>query len=307
MASCRPARCACRTRPSRTPASEIFANLLDFYRIAWEYEPRNFPVQWDAEGRISESFTPDFYLPEFDLYVELTTMKQSLVTRKNRKIRLLRELYPHLNVQVFYQKDFENLIFKYGLAERPVQGMSREAPSKDPPGIERILFTEEQIAQRIQEVAAEITERYRGKPLKLVGVLKGSVFFLTALARQIQIPVKIDFLAISSFSNKSSAPGIVRIAKDLDDGIENEDVLLVEDIVDTGLTLRYLLQTLSSRGPNSLAVCTFLDRNSRRLVQIPVEFRCFEIPDRFVIGFGLDHNQLYRNLSYVAVMKPENA
>jgi hypoxanthine phosphoribosyltransferase len=175
--------------------------------------------------------------------------------------------------------------------------MSREAPGKDPPSIERILFTEEQIAHRIQEVAAEITERYRGRPLKLVGVLKGSVFFLTALARHIQIPVKIDFLA--------SAPGIVRIAKDLDDGIENEDVLLVEDIVDTGLTLRYLLQTLSSRGPNSLGVCTFLDRNSRRLVQIPVEFRCFEIPDRFVIGFGLDHNQLYRNLSYVAVLKPE--
>jgi cytidylate kinase len=102
-------------------SEQIFANLLDFYRIAWEYEPRNFPVQWDAEGRISESFTPDFYLPEFDLYVELTTMKQSLVTRKNRKIRLLRELYPHLNVQVFYQKDFENLIFKYGLAERPAK------------------------------------------------------------------------------------------------------------------------------------------------------------------------------------------
>jgi hypothetical protein len=102
-------------------SEQIFANLLDFYRIAWEYEPRSFPVQYDAEGRILESFTPDFYLPEFDLYVELTTMKQSLVTRKNRKIRLLRELYPHLNVQVFYQKDFENLIFKYGLAERPAE------------------------------------------------------------------------------------------------------------------------------------------------------------------------------------------
>ena len=103
------------------PSEQIFANLLDFYRIAWEYEPRSFPVQWDAGGRVSESFSPDFYLPEFDLYVELTTMKQSLVTRKNRKIRLLRELYPHLNIQVFYQKDFENLIFKYGLAERPAR------------------------------------------------------------------------------------------------------------------------------------------------------------------------------------------
>jgi hypoxanthine phosphoribosyltransferase len=178
--------------------------------------------------------------------------------------------------------------------------------SKDAgPAIERILFTEEQIAHRIQEVAAEITARYRGKPLKMIGVLKGSVFFLTALVRQIQIPVKIDFLAISSYSNRSSAPGVVRIAKDLDDPIEGEDVLLVEDIVDTGLTLRYLLQTLASRGPNSLGVCTFLDRNSRRIVNVPVEFRCFEIPDRFVIGFGLDYNQLYRNLSYVAVMKQE--
>ena len=178
--------------------------------------------------------------------------------------------------------------------------------SKDvQPAIERILFTEEQIAARISEVAAEISARYRGKTLKLIGVLKGSIFFLTALARQMEIPVKIDFLAISSFSNKFTSPGVVRIAKDLDDSIENEDVLLVEDIVDTGLTLRYLLQTLSSRGPNSLAVCTFLDRNSRRIVNVPVEFRCFEIPDRFVIGFGLDHNQLYRNLSYVAVMKPD--
>jgi len=102
-------------------SEEIFANLLDFYRIAWEYEPRSFPIQYNQDGTVLESFTPDFYLPEFDLYVELTTMKQSLVTRKNRKVRLLRELYPHLNIQVFYQKDFENLVFKYGLADRPVR------------------------------------------------------------------------------------------------------------------------------------------------------------------------------------------
>jgi len=173
------------------------------------------------------------------------------------------------------------------------------------PGIERVLFTEEQIDQRIRELAAEISHDYQGKTVKLVGVLKGSIFFLTALARSIEVPVKIDFLGISSFSNKSGAPGVVRIAKDLDESIEGEDVLLVEDIVDTGFTLRYLLQTLAGRAPNSLSVCTFLDRNSRRIVQVPVKYRCFEIPDRFVVGFGLDHNQLYRNLGYVAVMKPE--
>jgi len=173
------------------------------------------------------------------------------------------------------------------------------------PGVDRILFTEEQIETRIREVGTEISRRYAGKTIKLIGVLKGSIFFLTALARHIEVPVKIDFLGISSFSNKSGAPGVVRIAKDLDESIEGEDVLLVEDIVDTGFTLRYLLQTLAGRAPNSLSVCTFLDRNSRRIVQVPVDYHCFEIPDRFVVGFGLDHNQLYRNIGYVAVMKPE--
>ena len=173
------------------------------------------------------------------------------------------------------------------------------------PGIDRVLFTEEQIEERIREVAAEISRHYEGRTLKLVGVLKGSIFFLTALARHIEVPIKIDFLAISSFSNRTGSPGVVRIAKDLDESIEGEDVLLIEDIVDTGFTLRYLLQTLAGRAPNSLSVCTFLDRNSRRIVQVPVDYHCFEIPDRFVVGFGLDHNQLYRNLGCVAVMKPE--
>jgi hypoxanthine phosphoribosyltransferase len=177
--------------------------------------------------------------------------------------------------------------------------MSRPAT----PEIERVLYTEEEIRARIAAVGAEISQRYRGRELKLVGVLKGSIFFLTALAQAIDIPITIDFLAISSFSATSGTPGVVRIAKDLDESIEGQDVLLVEDIVDTGLTARYLLQTLAARGPNSLSVCTLLDRTSKRIVQIPIDFRCFEIPDRFVIGFGLDYRQLYRNLGYIAVMK----
>jgi cytidylate kinase len=116
-----PANITLRQKIFANPSEEMFANLLDFYRIAWEYEPRSFPIQLDQSGHTLEAFTPDFYLPELNLYVELTTMKQSLVTRKNRKVRLLRELYPQVNIQVFYQKDFENLIFKYGLAERPVR------------------------------------------------------------------------------------------------------------------------------------------------------------------------------------------
>jgi hypoxanthine phosphoribosyltransferase len=171
------------------------------------------------------------------------------------------------------------------------------------PAIERVLFTEEQIHSRIREVAAEISARYAGRELKLIGVLKGSIFFLTALARYISVPVKIDLLAISSFGK--STPGVVRIAKDLDDTIEGEDVLLVEDIVDTGLTTRFLLQTLAARNPRSLGLCTLLDRTIRRLIQVPIEFRCFEIPDRFVVGFGLDYKQLFRNLGYIAVLKRE--
>jgi hypoxanthine phosphoribosyltransferase len=107
-----------KKKPFGHTSEELFANLLDFYRIAWEYEPRSFPLQWDKEGRVLEAFTPDFYLPEYDLYVELTTMKQSLVTKKNRKVKLLRAIYPHVNIQVFYQKDFQDLVSKYGLADR---------------------------------------------------------------------------------------------------------------------------------------------------------------------------------------------
>jgi len=116
-----PDRVQLKRAPFAHPSEEIFANLLDYYRIAWDYEPRSFPIQWDKNGKILEAFTPDFYLPDFDIYVELTTMKQANVTRKNRKIKLLRAIYPDVNIQVFYQKDFQNLIFKYGLAERLVE------------------------------------------------------------------------------------------------------------------------------------------------------------------------------------------
>jgi hypoxanthine phosphoribosyltransferase len=173
------------------------------------------------------------------------------------------------------------------------------------PAIERVLFTEQEINRRIQQVAAEISGHYGGRELKLVGVLKGSVFFLTALARELTVPVTVDFLGISSFAQSQGAPGMVRISKDLDESIEGEHVLLVEDIIDTGFTTRYLLQHLSARAPASLAVCTLLDRTPRRIVQIPLDYRCFEIPDRFVVGFGLDYRQLYRNLKYVAVLNPD--
>jgi hypoxanthine phosphoribosyltransferase len=171
--------------------------------------------------------------------------------------------------------------------------------------LEKTLFTHEQIRQRIREVAAEISRDYQGRELMLVGVLKGAVFFLTHLAEALEIPVQLDFLGIASFSPGRALPGVVRISKDLDLDIRGKDILVVEDIVDTGLTLRYLLNILSGRDPSSLAVCTFLDKATRRLVDIPVKYRCFEVPDRFVVGFGLDYNQHYRELPYVGILKSQ--
>ena len=172
------------------------------------------------------------------------------------------------------------------------------------PDIERVLFTEDEIRAQIASLAQRIGEDYAGREPVMVGVLKGSVFFLTDLARAVPIPVRMDFLSVAPFDPRGEA-GLVRIVKDLDASIEDQDVLLVEDIVDTGLTLRYLLRTLVARNPRSLHVCALLDRAARRLADVPVRYRCFEIPDRFVVGYGLDYQQLYRNLPFVGVVKSE--
>ena len=171
--------------------------------------------------------------------------------------------------------------------------------------LEKVLFTESEIHQRIAEIADQISNDYAQSELMLVAVLKGAVFFLTHLAQSLKIHAHIDFLGIESFSPGKALPGVVRISKDLDIAIQGMDVLIVEDIVDTGLTLRYLLNVLQERKPNSLAVCTFVDKANRRLVDIPVKYRCFEIPDRFVVGFGLDYEQRYRNLPCLGILKKE--
>ncbi len=170
------------------------------------------------------------------------------------------------------------------------------------PDIERLLFSEEQIRERVTQIAAEISADYAGKEITLITVLRGAVFFAVDLARALTVPVRMDFLAVSAFP-AAERSGVVRIAKDLDESISGEDVLLVEDIVDTGLTLRYLMRSLSARQPASLAVCTLLDKTPRRLVDLPVRYRCFEMPDHFVVGYGLDYQQRYRNLPYVGVLK----
>lgn len=168
-----------------------------------------------------------------------------------------------------------------------------------------ILIDEETLQARIRELGAEISEAYAGRDLLLVGVLKGAVFFLADLMRELSIPCEIDFMAISSYGAGTDSSGVVRILKDLDMNISGRDVLVVEDIIDSGLTLSYLMRSLTARKPASLEVCTLLTKPERREVEVPVRYVGFEIPNKFVIGYGLDFDQRYRNLPYVAVLHPD--
>lgn len=168
-----------------------------------------------------------------------------------------------------------------------------------------VLITADQLAQRISELGAQITEEYAGKRLLLLGVLKGAVIFLVDLARQIQLSLEIDFMAISSYGASTQSSGIVRILKDLEDSVEGQHILVVEDIVDSGLTLDYLLRSLAARGPASIKVCGLLLKDRPRELTVPIDYVGFTIPDRFVVGYGLDFAERYRNLPYIGVLRPE--
>jgi len=168
-----------------------------------------------------------------------------------------------------------------------------------------ILITEAQLKQRIQELGAQITADYDGKRLLLLGVLKGAVVFLVDLARQIELSLEIDFMAVSSYGASTQSSGIVRILKDLEDSVEGQHILVIEDIVDSGLTLDYLLRTLAARGPASIKVCGLLVKERPRELAVPVDYLGFTIPDRFVVGYGLDFAERYRNLPYIGVLRPE--
>ena len=171
--------------------------------------------------------------------------------------------------------------------------------------ISEILITEEEIRNKITELGKKISKDYKGKNLILVGILRGAVIFMADLARKISIPMVFDFIAISSYGAETKSSGVVRILKDLDVNIKGKDVLIVEDIVDTGLTLDYLLRMLKSRKPASIKVCTFLTKTARRKVNIKVDYSGFDIPNKFVVGYGLDYAGKFRNVPYVFTLNPE--
>jgi hypoxanthine phosphoribosyltransferase len=169
--------------------------------------------------------------------------------------------------------------------------------------IGEILVQPDELAHRVRELGREISRDYSGRDLLLIGVLKGAVFFLADLMRHIEVPCEVDFMAVSSYGSSTDTSGVVRILKDLDAPLEGRDVLIVEDIVDSGLTLQYLMRTLHTRGPASLEVCALLTKPERRLVETPARYVGFEIPDKFAIGYGLDYAERYRNLPYVATLQ----
>jgi len=170
--------------------------------------------------------------------------------------------------------------------------------------VERVLLTAEELTRRITEMGEQITADYDGKEILMIGVLRGAVIFMADLARAIKVPVAIDFMAVSSYVGTNSS-GVVRILKDLDENIAGKHVLVVEDIIDSGLTLNYLMDNLKSRQPASIQLCTLLNKPERRKVEVDINYNGFDVPDLFVVGYGLDYDEKYRNLPFIGILKPE--
>ena len=167
----------------------------------------------------------------------------------------------------------------------------------------RVMISEQDVDKRIEELGKQISEDYAGKQVHLICILKGSVFFTCELAKRISVPVSLDFMSVSSYGDGTTSSGIVKIAKDLDETLEGKDVIVIEDIIDSGRTLHYLLDVLQKRQPNSLKLCTLLDKPDRRVKEVKVDYVGFEIPDEFVVGYGLDYAQKYRNLPYIGIVE----
>ena len=275
-------------------SEEQFAQLLDFYNIEWVYEPRSFALKWNGDN-VTKMFTPDFYLPGLDQYVELTTLKQSLVTVKNQKLRRLRELYPEIKIILLYKRDYERLLAKYGV------GPLAQARGH---GIGQVLYSASDIEERVKTIAKQISMDYADRRPILIGAQRGFICFMADLIRQITIPLDLDFIGVSYYSGADQS--VVKITKDLDLNIKDRHVIMIEDIVDTGITLSYILNHLRSRGPASLSVCTLLDKRIRRLIDIDLDYIGFEVPDEFVVGYGLDFREEYRNLPFIATVDTGN-
>lgn len=284
----RPGAGAPHTRVDFVDGFELeLARVLDQYGVRWRYEPNFFPLLWDGD-KITEGFTPDFYLPDRQLYVELTTGKPELMGDKKRKVRLLRELYPSVRIKLLARSDYYQ--FLASLAEG-----SPEFRVPLPAEINRVLVSPYDLEGRICDLGHEISRDYLGRQLVMVGLLKGITFFFADLARQITVPYALDYLSLSKAGQ--GAGKRVKVVRDTDLDLRGRDVLVVDDIVSTGLSLEYVLKHLADKKPASLEACVLLDRPARRLVpNLEVRYTGFEVPNDYVVGYGLDHRENFRNL-----------
>ncbi len=284
------------------PAEHHFSRLLSYYRIHWVYEPTTFALAWAPDGRPSQMFTPDFYLPEHRLYIELTTMRQRLVTRKNRKLRRLRELYPNVQIKLLYRRDYLRLLAAYPCPERP-SGDCQLGP---------VVFSETEIQTRVHELAAAIASDFRvtsspvaQPPLLVIGVGRGSQRFLDALTAALashHLAIETDHVDLTRYRTIGGAP-LVRVRRGPQLDLTGRCVLLVEDIVSTGLSLGYLAAWLRRRHVAGLEICTMLDRRSTRLVDIPIRYAAFDAPTDLLVGFGLNLHRKFRDLPFIAAVE----
>jgi hypoxanthine phosphoribosyltransferase len=292
------------------PAEEDLSRLLSYYGIRWVYEPTTFALAWTEDGRPAELFTPDFYLPEHRLYIELTTMRQRLVTRKNRKLRRLRELYPNVQIKLLYRRDYLRLCDAY--PERAIpDGVCQLGP---------VLFAPEAIAARVAGLADRLVTDLQGgcscgcgasgeaeaAPPLVVGVGRGSRRFHAALITAIAargLVAESDDLELSRYRIAGGARR-VRVCQPPRASVAGRRVVLVEDIVSTGLSLAYLVAWLRRRGAAAVEVCTLLDRRSARLVEVAVRYAGFEAPRELLVGYGLSLRRQFSDLPFIATLEP---
>jgi hypoxanthine phosphoribosyltransferase len=279
------------------PAELDFARILTFYRIRWVYEPTTFALTYTPEGRPREMFTPDFYLPDHQLYIELTTMRQQLVTRKNRKFRLMRELHPNVRIKLLYRRDFHRLIDAYRSGEHRAAGSVELNP----------LLSEEIVAARIQTMASEIAAATPpGCNLLLLTAGDGALRFGRELADALidqGLEIETDHIRQTQFRTDEGFRR-VRVLRQPATPIEGRRVLLVTDIVSTGMSLTYLLRWLHNRAAKEVEVCTLLNRRDARLIEVPIAHAGFSAPNDLIVGYGMRLRREFGDVPHLATLGP---
>jgi hypoxanthine phosphoribosyltransferase len=285
------------------PAEVELARLLTFYGLRWAYEPTTFAVRWGSDGRPQEFVTPDFYLPDHDLYLELTTMRQRLVTRKNRKFRLLRQAYPNVRVRLLYLRDFERLQNVY-------QSLGPDQEAR----IGEILYDAQDVERRVGELAQQLVDTWSSRPTHesgqrqlLVGVGSGAERFLETLGeniRRLGVAIDLDRAELSTIT-RDAGPGRVRVSRPPAACLAGRLVTVVQEVLSTGLSATFLSGWLRRRGASSVEACVLVDREAARVVDVPIVCRGFTAPDVVLAGYGLSRRREYRDLPFIAEIETD--